>query len=188
MRLFFAVPISGEIKDMIDRAISSFPVTDPPWRWIPSRNYHLTLRFLGDTDEDKIHSLEESAARVASATGSFDISFGEFGAFPHFRRPRVIFFRVEEGKEQLAELAGEMEEEMRKLGFEPERRKFRAHLTLARIKRSLPRAVKVKMESVAPLDSTVRQRVDHIDLMQSILGRGGAEYSRLSRFELRQGG
>lgn len=184
MRLFIAVPVSGVMKEVVREVIDNFPVEDPPWRWIPVENYHLTLRFLGETEDDMITPIGEAVEGVVSEISPFEISFGPFGAFPSMRRPRVIFFKVDGGMEELSNLAHLLESEMRGLGFKAEERKFRAHLTLARIRRSLPRAIKIKMESVPPLAPSVGQRVDSVVLMQSVLGREGAKYRELSRFEL----
>jgi 2'-5' RNA ligase len=184
MRLFIAVPVSGVVKEEVRKVIDDFPVENPPWRWIPVENYHLTLRFLGETDAGMISPIGESVEGVVSEISPFEISFGPFGAFPSMRRPRVVFFKVDSGVEELSNMAHLLEREMRELGFKEEKRKFRAHLTLARIRRSLPRAVKIEMESVPPLPPKARQSVGNVVLMESILGREGAKYRELSRFEL----
>jgi len=67
MRLFFAVRVSDEIKKDIREALTSFPVRNPPWRWIPPENLHITLKFLGEVDEKDIPDLK-GIASVANLT------------------------------------------------------------------------------------------------------------------------
>ncbi|MCK4236721.1 MAG: RNA 2',3'-cyclic phosphodiesterase [Candidatus Krumholzibacteria bacterium] len=184
MRLFFAVVAAERVKKVVKKAVDSFPVTVPPWRWIPPENYHMTLKFLGEVEDKFLPSLHDAALRVASNTGSFQIIYGRFGGFPSLSRPRVIFYRIEEGAEELSSLAGLLEDEAERLGFEKERRPFRAHLTLARIKRRFPLALGEKLKDVSPLPPYTAQEVDHFVLMRSHLSRGGALYEEIYSFEL----
>lgn len=184
MRLFFAVPLSGRIREITGEHIESFPITDPPWRWIPPENYHLTLKFLGEVDDKLLPSLGGAASKAASAAKPFTIKFGEFGGFPSLSRPRVIFYRVEEGTEDLAELAGSLEHELEGLGFERERRPFRAHLTLARIKRPLPAPLRERLRNIPPLPPSANQEVSDFVLMRSHLSRRGATYEVVETFPL----
>ena len=112
MRLFFAVVAAERVKKVVKKAVDSFPVTVPPWRWIPPENYHMTLKFLGEVEDKFLPSLHDAALRVASNTGSFQIIYGRFGGFPSLSRPRVIFYRIEEGAEELSSLAGLLEDEV----------------------------------------------------------------------------
>jgi 2'-5' RNA ligase len=184
MRLFFAIPIGEEIKRIVSRSIEDFPIADPPWKWIRSENYHITLKFLGETDERMLDSLIEVGRRTATEASPFELSFGRFGAFPSISKPRVLLFRAESGVQQLAGIAGTLEERLEPLGFERERRRFSAHLTLARVKGKLgPHALKA-LEGVPPLPSGTRQEVDRIMLMRSVLSRSGAVYEEVGVFEL----
>jgi 2'-5' RNA ligase len=185
MRLFFAVPASQKVREAVRTAIESFPVDNPPWRWIPPENFHLTLKFLGETDEDMVPPLHDTASAVSSRIAPFSMAFGGFGGFPSLSRPRVLFFSITSGFGALAELAALVEDAVAPLGFAKEHRSFRAHLTLARIKRRLPPAVSEKLLTVPPLPTSTVQEVDHFVLMRSHLRREGAMYEEIGSFPLR---
>lgn len=184
VRLFFAVPTSSGVKEAVRSATDAFPEHNPPWRWIPPENYHLTLKFLGEVEEHLVPSLHEAAGRVAAGVAPFTLAFDRFGGFPTLRRPRVIFFAASEGADRLRELAALVEEEVEPLGFAREQRRFRAHLTLARIKRRLDADLIAALEAVPPLPETTAQEVDRFVLMRSHLRRDGACYEEIGAYLL----
>jgi 2'-5' RNA ligase len=184
MRLFFAVRVSDEVKRDIGAALTTFPVRNPPWRWIVPGNLHITLKFLGEVDEKLLGDLREVARHAASRIRPFRVRYGPFGGFPALSRPRVIFFEATEGTRELAALAGELEGGVEMLGIPRENRPFTAHLTLARIKQPLPPAVREALEKVAPLPASSFQEVDHFSLVESHLRREGAHYEEIGRFML----
>lgn len=185
MRLFFAVELEEKVKEFILEGIRGSGVSDPPWRWIPPENFHITMKFLGDIDDSRLSGIEEAAAgSVRGRHSPFKVRLGSFGAFPSISRPRVLFYSVEEGSDDLASLAGSIEEAMASIGFKREKRKFHAHTTLARVKRSLKPAILEKLESIPPLDERAWQEVEGFSLMRSRLSRSGAEYERLAHFKL----
>jgi 2'-5' RNA ligase len=184
MRLFFAVPITDEVRGIVRRAVGMIPIDPPPWRWIVPQNYHITLKFLGEVGEPLLLPLHEAASRAAAVSPPFDLSFDRFGAFPSISRPRVLFYASNRGSEDLAELALRLEGELEPLGFERERRAFRAHLTLARVKnRPLPEVQRI-LESIPGLPESAHQRVERFILMKSTLSRSGASYEELGSFAL----
>jgi 2'-5' RNA ligase len=142
------------------------------------------LKFVGEADERLAQELQEAGREAGAGIGAFPLGFGRFGAFPDFARPRVIFFGIEEGFEQLAALAGRLEEACEALGVERESRPFRAHLTLARIKQPLPGSVRDAMRVVPPLPAPTRQLTDRFTLMSSRLGPTGASYDELACWSL----
>ena len=184
MRLFFAVHISDEVRRLVRSEIERIPIDHPPWRWIKPENYHITLKFLGEVEESMLNPLVEAASRAAAPLRPFYLSFDRFGAFPSLGRPRVLFFAAERGSKDLARLAGRIEEEIAPIGFEREKRKFSAHLTLARIrKRPHPKILEI-LESVPALPDSAGQTVDRFVLMRSTLRRSGAVYEELRSFTL----
>ena len=185
MRLFFAVPVAETVKRIVSRAIDDFPISDPPWSWIRPENYHITLKFLGETDEKLLERLLDAGRAAAAAASPFELSFGRFGLFPSISRPRVLLFHAESGSERLARLAELLEEKLEPLGFERERRPFRAHLTLARVKRPLGREILEALEKVPTLPLEARQDVGHIVLVRSVLSREGAKYEEAGSFGLK---
>jgi 2'-5' RNA ligase len=183
MRLFVAVNLSETVRDAIADAIASFPVTDPPWRWVSRDNWHITLKFLGDVDDVRTPDVAAALAIAARDRPPFRLALTDFGAFPGIRRPRVLFYNASEGGEELAGLATAVDAALLPLGFVTEDRPFHPHATVARVKRPLPRGITHKLESAGPLAGAV-QEVASFELMASQLGRTGARYRAVARIAL----
>lgn len=184
MRLFFAVPLGESVRETVRRAVARFPAPDPPWRWIPPENYHITLKFIGEADPALAGELRQAGAEAAAGTPAFTLRFGRFGAFPDISRPRVIFYGIEDGMGPLASLAARLEDACEALGIERERRPFRAHLTLARIKRPVTGPIRDALRSVPPLSAAAAQVADRFSLMSSTLDRDGAFYDEIDSWNL----
>ena len=143
-------------------------------------NYHLTLKFLGEVEDQR--TAEMSAALAAATRGfqAFDIALAGLGAFPTPTRPRVLWAGVTGGGPRLTELAGAVDDALAAIGFPPEPRAFSAHITLARVREprrdagladALARAASLELGS---------SRVDRIVLMRSQPSPAGARYSEVS--------
>jgi 2'-5' RNA ligase len=184
MRLFFAIPFSDETKSTIQAGIDQLAISNPPWRWVAMNNFHITMKFLGETDERLVESLSGCATTVCQDFRPFRIQLGALGGFPKLVRPRVLFYRVMDGAEPLAALAGRLDTELfERLSIEREGRPFRAHATIARVKRPPERAIVDCLERAAGLENTV-QDVHNLALMRSELHRDGARYHILKEFAL----
>lgn len=184
MRLFFAVPVPETVRERVAGIIRGCELDDPPWRWIKPDNYHLTLKFLGEVEDSLVKPLESAASRVAARFPPFRIDFDSFGAFPSLGKPRVLFYDISGGFKPLSELSREIDEGIEFLGFEREKRAFRAHLTLARIKKPLPSAILDRLERFPSLPPGTAAEIDSFQLMSSSLGRGGATYREVANFDL----
>jgi 2'-5' RNA ligase len=184
MRLFVAVNLPSSVRDAIQTAIDEFPVQDPPWRWVGPENWHLTLKFLGEIRAAQIDSLDSMLYEAARRHRCFDMTLGAFGGFPNLRHPRVLFYEVERGVRELEHLAADVDAAVEKsLGLEPEKRRFHAHATVARVKEALSPDVIARFARVPPCPAGVI-RVDSFELMQSRLQRTGAQYSVVKEFAL----
>jgi 2'-5' RNA ligase len=141
---------------------------------------HLTLKFLGDQAESVAGAVSGAMDDIARRHRPFSVSVGgAIGAFPNFRRARVVWMGIER-EPRLELLHHDVELACESLGFELEGRAFRPHLTLARVKerteegalRKLARASKgVTFEEEVSIAS--------VDLMQSTLNPKAARYERL---------
>ncbi len=133
MRLFIAVEIPHEIREKIYRDLQPLHQAFQKIKWIPSKNLHLTLKFLGEVPEEKLKMIKEKM-RSLSSLKSFSIEFLGLGGFPNLNRPRVIWLGINQGKQELLQIASYLESELEMVGFPRENRTFQAHLTLARVK------------------------------------------------------
>ena len=140
-------------------------------RWVEPDNFHLTLRFFGDVDGPTADAIVDHLADIEAAPVTLQLS--GLGVFGH-RKPRAVWARATPSPE-LTALHQASERAARRAGLEPERRKFKAHVTLARLKSGKPRAVAAYLEAVADFE-TAPFPVERLALFSARPGRGGAPY------------
>ncbi|MHA1992561.1 MAG: RNA 2',3'-cyclic phosphodiesterase [Candidatus Hodarchaeales archaeon] len=134
-RLFVAVDIENEVcRETLAKLQSYLPSN---FVKKPSKNrLHLTLKFLGDININLIPNIITSLERIEF--NSFDLLFSETGAFPSKNKPRVLWIEISKGSKDLIELSNQINNLLFELNIEKESREFRAHLTLGRVKKSIP--------------------------------------------------
>ena len=179
-RLFLAVPLTDEVRAALAVHIMHRTGDLPlPGKPVPPPNWHVTMRFLGPTDEVAYDRL---LAALAGATqgGPFLVTFGGLGAFPRPTRATVLWQAIDGGADRLGELALLSEEAAQQAGFAPEDRPFHAHLTISRIRPH--QDVRPLIEAVAPFAGSLQ--VDRLVVYLSHLGPGGARYEELESFPL----
>jgi 2'-5' RNA ligase len=177
-RIFLALPLSDETRHRIAATLQETGL-EIPGRPVPPQNWHLTLRFLGRIDEVAYDRLR-AALDETEFGGPVDVRFGRLGAFPRPQRATVLWIGVERGFEELAQVAGRVEEAAEKAGFPAESRPFRAHLTLARIRP--PTSVERLVTGTPSMG--VPERVERVVVYRSHLRRGGARYEEMESFRL----
>jgi 2'-5' RNA ligase len=150
-----------------------------PGKPVPPPNWHLTLRFLGKTDEVAYQRVLAGLAQ-ADLGEPFSMSFGGLGAFPRAARATVLWLAVERGAERLEQLAALAETAAQDAGFAAEDRPFHPHLTLSRIRPH--QDVRPLIERIPPFPLTLR--VDRLAVFRSHLGRGGAKYEEINSISL----
>lgn len=136
LRAFIAVHIPDDVKQALNEAslLLAGRVPTGVVRWVRPEQMHLTLRFLGDTDTGKLPAIQAAMDAVAATNAPFKMRLGGIGCFPNMRRPRVIWVGLSGGEVRLLSLVAALEKELAPLGWEPEGKPFRAHLTLGRVK------------------------------------------------------
>ncbi|MFB3852521.1 MAG: RNA 2',3'-cyclic phosphodiesterase [Vicinamibacterales bacterium] len=149
--------------------------------WVKAANMHLTLRFLGEVNEQVAERVRELVARPFGMK-PFDIELGGLGMFPITGRPRVLWIGLRAGFPQLEALASEVGSRLESLGIPPEGRPFQAHLTLARFRE--PAAEQVRREVAGEPVAAGRCAVEEVVLFESRLSPKGPEYHALVRAPL----
>jgi len=132
-RLFTGVEIPSEIGQSLSMLRGGLPGA----RWIDPENYHLTLRFIGDVDDDVAHEIASLLGRVKRSPFELHVDgVTSFGS----KRPRAVVAAVPPVA-PLMEVQAEQERLMQRIGLEPEGRKYTPHVTLARLRDASSRQV-----------------------------------------------
>jgi len=179
MRLFLALELPSATADEIDAAIGPLRAADPGLAWVAAHKLHLTLKFLGEADESRVAALIAAADRVASAHRPFEMELGVVGAFPNFRRPRVVWLGVA-SEPRLELLHHDVELAAGDAGYEVEGRPFRPHVTLARVRTPLPTDhARALARAARAVSYSATVCVDRVTLFDSAARGAGAHYRRL---------
>ncbi|MCS7202247.1 MAG: RNA 2',3'-cyclic phosphodiesterase [Dictyoglomus sp.] len=137
-RLFIAIDLPLEIKKELYKIEEDLMKYIPRGvKWVEMENFHFTIRFLGETEENEIPNIIKIMDEVAKESDSFYISLKEIGAFPNFKNPRVIWIGIEKGYKEMKDLFNKLETRISKLKFKKEDKDFSPHLTLGRIKEKI---------------------------------------------------
>lgn len=185
IRSFIAVEIDPPKKQKLSALISNLKTSEAGVKWVNESQMHLTLKFLGDIKEEKVREISDTLKSVADTSSAFSIRLSSIGAFPNMHKPRVIWIDIDKGKEELKLLAGQIENELEKSGFTREKRGFKAHLTLGRVK-----SLKNISNLIGLIKKTEISLHDEIEIKEIILFRStlkptGAIYTPISRFNLK---
>ncbi len=184
LRTFFAVEISDAARraaHAVAEQLAAAPGGDAV-RWLRPESYHVTLRFLGTTQRDRIEALVAAAQRATRGIAAFELQLGALAGLPA-QGPRAIVLDVAP-HEPLAALATQVESAVVAAGFAAEPRAFRPHLTLGRIRERRGRMP--RLDPVIRADHASPFAVTSFALFQSDLDPGGARYTPLERIALGQ--
>lgn len=155
-------------------------------RFVRPENIHLTLRFLGDVAPSAMDAISEAMAEVAVEMPPLSLTARGIGAFPSAQRARVVWAGLTGDTAALIDFQGRLCAALEPLGFPRERRRFAAHLTLARARDRRPvdpERLVAAMESLNDLASPPFPAAQLV-LFQSDLRPGGAVYTPLRRAPL----
>jgi len=100
---------------------------------VEPENIHITLKFLGDTEEELIDEIEDIIKKSIEKINPFNVKLKSSGVFPNQNYIKVIWIGVE-NTENLGKISSNINEGISKFGFEKEKRRFSAHLTIGRVK------------------------------------------------------
>lgn len=184
IRTFIAVKIHPEQKllDQLHEFKRLFK--DERINWVPEDNFHLTLRFLGDTTREQLADLHSNLKQLSNQFSSFDFQISGTGTFGSKGNPRVLFVNIQ-FPEEMGKLAKEIEKVASSVGFHEELKPFRPHLTLGRIKYLENRTRFLQIVNEIPQLDYQTVRVSEFVLYQSILQPGGPIYKPLKTYILR---
>lgn len=179
MRAFVALNLPDATRRALWAATASLRDRDLPVTWVRPEAMHVTLKFLGDTDDGRAPELGAAVHRAAAGTRPQPLVLEGFGAFPDAERPRVLWLGIT-AEPALELLQDGLEREFATLGFTVEGRPFRPHLTLGRAKRDArPQEFKGLDAAFERLRFSETVLVESVDLMCSTLSPRGPSYELL---------
>jgi 2'-5' RNA ligase len=183
LRSFVAIRLPVEVQQAIAQSTAELQraLPKPLVRWVPTRNVHLTLKFLGDVSPANLERLAETLRSAAAEQAAFPISVGGLGAFPTARRARILWIGLQ-APSDLAALQRALESVAARMGYAPEDRPFSPHLTIGRVGQSVTTADLQKVRSAveaAAVGHLGTFQAETIDVFKSDLQPGGSVYTLL---------
>ena len=181
VRAFVALPCPPMLRASIAREIGEWKALHADVAWVDPAAAHVTLRFLGNAEPDALHRLRGPLSEAAGAGDPVIVRPGATGAFPGWRRPRVLWLALESG-EGVERLAAHVEAAARAVGFAAEDRPFTSHLTLGRVRgRGAGRAADAVRQWKPDGEA---ESIPEMILYRSDLGPRGARHTALARFPI----
>lgn len=174
IRLFFGLELPGELR----MRIAAISAGIDRARWVAPENLHITLRFVGEVDEPAMEYIAGEAAAIRFEP--FPVTLSGAGHFERGGRVSAVWLGVEP-EPALARLRDRIEAAAVRAGQPPEGRKFRPHVTVARLNRGRPGEVRDWL-AANTLFRAVPFTVAHFTLFSSTLGRSGSNYIAECRF------
>ncbi|MEW6026851.1 MAG: RNA 2',3'-cyclic phosphodiesterase [Planctomycetota bacterium] len=181
MRLFIAITLDKAIRKKLADVQSALQKLQPDVKLVEPDNIHLTLRFLGEVEDEKLPELTK-AVSVVENFPAFELELKGIGAFPVERHPKVVWVRAVDSSNTLEKLYNALEKELLNIDFQPDDHKFSAHITLGRNK--LPKysdGFQALLNEYA-IESFGVQKVKKVSLLKSTLTPEGPIYTNIRDF------
>lgn len=178
IRAFIAIKIPEDIQEKLKGIQEKLKQSAVHVSWVKPENIHLTLKFLGNIEENQIPDIGSKLEESVKVVSPFQLQIGYAGAFPNIRFPRVVWIGVTDDEaSSLKTLQAELESQLAKLGFKKEKGRFQPHLTLGRV-----RSQKNRSNLLRAIESIINiwvgeVYVDTVYFIRSELKSTGAEYT-----------
>ncbi len=186
-RIFIAAEFPEPLTaDLIKSIQHLWPGLNQGIRWVPRYQMHLTLKFIGEYPQENIPAIQWVCQKLAEVPARITVQVSGFGVFPNRQNPSVLWAGLQKA-ESLICLQENLDKEMEILGIAREKRAFKPHLTLARIKPYFPAEHFKRLFSPLNLsDAAFNQEtyIEKITLFESQLSREGAIYQKIATFRL----
>jgi len=184
-RMFCAFELPGSLRARINQHSQKVraAVPDAAASWGRPENIHLTVKFFGNVDPERVPVISAAAARVVKEFSPIRIEVGDTGVFPRPSRPQVLWIGVEDPSGRLAALQQQLEREFAADGFPKEDRAYKPHLTIARIRKPHD-AVRLAQTHLETKFEKVEISFSELVLFRSELSSKGSKYTAISRHRL----
>ena len=181
IRTFIALELPPALISLLHKVQQDLKRMKIRARWVRPENIHITLNFLGDINPGDVDKIDAAMAAAAIEFPPVTLTVRGIGVFPGIKRPRVIWVGLGGDIRSLLSLQSRLEQELAGAGFPKDKRSFKAHLTLGRIKQSAGPAVIRQMISEYATLSSDEFSCNQVILFKSDLKPSGAVYSKLKQ-------
>jgi 2'-5' RNA ligase len=165
-----------QMQDSLRRELRSNAV-----RWVNPTGIHLTLKFLGDVPAGQMAEVKTALQQACAGFGPFELTLAGLGCFPSLTRPNVVWVGIQGDLAALQRLRDSVEQHIAPLGYPTERRDFKPHLTLGRVKNAPPAEARRIGDAIREAEAMVigKLHASAVYLMRSDLSPQGARYTQL---------
>ncbi len=188
VRLFIACEVPEDVKQDIGKVIETLRGrSGSAVRWIRPEGVHVTLKFLGEVPTKKLPSVKLAIQEAVVGHSPFELEFSNIGTFGGREGLRIMWVGIAGDVLRLEALVRAVNAALAVVGFEPERRPFRPHLTLGRVRDEIPTRQRAEIEVAVGKMAVpgTSWRTTQVSLMRSRLTSAGASYEVLATFPLR---
>ncbi|OAI40838.1 hypothetical protein AYO38_04985 [bacterium SCGC AG-212-C10] len=188
VRLFIACEVPEDVKNAVGGLIDDLRGrSGQAVRWIRPEGVHVTIKFLGEVPSKKLPAIKIAMQEAVVRHSPFNLEFSNIGTFGGREGLRIMWIGIAGDVLRLEALVRDVNLALSVVGFEPERRPFRPHLTLGRVRDEIGTRQRAEIE-VAVGKTTVPTsawRTSQVSLMRSRITRTGAVYDVVATFPLR---
>ena len=184
-RVFCAAELPDKVRKRLQEHIQRLrgDVPDVAASWSRVENIHLTLKFFGNVELDRVQTISDAAERTVAEFPAFQITVGNTGVFPRPSRAQVLWIGVNDPSGKLSDLQKRFDDECAAQGFAKEDRAFRPHLTIARLRK--PHGARRLADThlnmqFEPIPVTLTELI----IFRSELSSKGSKYTAISRHQL----
>jgi RNA 2',3'-cyclic 3'-phosphodiesterase len=182
MRSFISIEIPETIIKNVDGIIEKMKKCLTPIKWVENRNLHLTVKYLGTVDDDKLEMIEASLKESVKDIGEFEITLKGIGVFPSLQDAQVIWVGVDKGSDTFRHISDKVDSALSM--FREEEHEFTPHLTIGRVKNKI---------DVGFLEGFIKElkdtdlgsfKVNSVSIFKSTLTQGGPIHEELKKVRL----
>jgi 2'-5' RNA ligase len=188
VRLFVACEVPDETRQAITEVIEVLRArSGTAVRWIRPEGIHVTLKFLGEVPVKQLPAIKLAVQEAVLVSSPFELEFSNIGTFGGREGLRIMWVGIAGDVLRLEKLVRDVNAALGVVGFQAERRPFRPHLTLGRVRDEIPTRQRAEIEvAVGKMEVTpATWRTNQVSLMRSRLTTTGAQYEVLATFPLR---
>jgi len=186
MRTFIALTLPDPIRNRLALLQGELKKTDADVKWTAPENIHLTLKFIGETDEKTLNKVILTGEKFVPEKKSYYARLSTLGVFPKIHSPRIVWIGLSEGNRETCDIAQELERRLSDIGIPKEERSFTSHLTVGRVKSGRNKDNLLhKISEINSLENeNLRFLVDRITVYKSTLTPKGPVYEAIKELRL----